>query len=131
MALRTPLAGARGLGAAKSGFSHWWSSRVTSIALIPLTLWFVFALAALRSMDYATFVDWVRSPLVTVLLILNLAVTIYHMMLGLRVIIEDYVRPEWLKISGIVLMNFICVLVLVIGLVALLKISLGASSLWV
>jgi succinate dehydrogenase / fumarate reductase, membrane anchor subunit len=73
----------------------------------------------------------VRSPLVTVLLILNLAVTIYHMMLGLRVIIEDYVRPEWLKISGIVVMNFICVLVLVIGLVALLKISLGASSLWV
>jgi succinate dehydrogenase / fumarate reductase, membrane anchor subunit len=65
------------------------------------------------------------------LLILNLAVTIYHMMLGLRVIIEDYVRPEWLKISGIVVMNFICVLVLVIGLVALLKISLGASSLWV
>ncbi|HKF94094.1 MAG TPA: succinate dehydrogenase, hydrophobic membrane anchor protein, partial [Gammaproteobacteria bacterium] len=68
---------------------------------------------------------------VTVLLILSLAVTTYHMMLGLRVIIEDYVRPEWLKITGIVVMNFICVLVLVIGLVALLKISLGTSSLWV
>ncbi len=128
MALRTPLAGARGLGSAKSGFSHWWMSRVTSIALVPLSLWFVFAVAALGGMDYAAFVAWVRSPLVTALLILSLAVTIYHMMLGLRVIIEDYVRPEALKVTGIIVMNFISILIGALGIIAVLKISLGAGS---
>jgi succinate dehydrogenase / fumarate reductase, membrane anchor subunit len=128
MSLRTPLSAARGLGAAKSGFSHWWMSRVTSVALVPLTLWFVFAIASLSTMDHATFVAWVRSPTVTVLLILSLAVTVYHMMLGLRVIIEDYVHVEWLKVSGIIVMNFLSVLIGTIGIVAVLKIALGAGS---
>jgi succinate dehydrogenase / fumarate reductase, membrane anchor subunit len=127
MALRTPLAGARGLGSAKSGFSHWWMSRVTSIALVPLTLWFTFSLAGLGAMGYVEFVSWVRSPVVTVLLLLALVVTVYHMMLGLRVIIEDYVRPEWLKVTGIVTMNFGCVLLGVAGLVAVLKIFVSAQ----
>jgi succinate dehydrogenase / fumarate reductase membrane anchor subunit len=128
MALRTPLGQAQGLGAAKAGFSHWWLQRITSIALVPLMLWFVFSVAALGPMDYAAFIAWVRSPLVTVLLLLLLPVTFYHMMLGLRVIIEDYVRPEWLKVTGIVLMNFVSVLLLVLGIVAVLKISLGVGG---
>lgn len=128
MSLRTPLAAARGLGAAKSGFSHWWQSRITSIALVPLTLWFVFAIAGLGSMDHAAFVAWVRSPLVTALLILSLAVTVYHMMLGLRVIVEDYVQVEWIKVTGILVINFVSILIGVVGLVSVLKISLGAGS---
>ena len=125
MALRTPLSAARGLGSAKSGFSHWWMARVTSVALIPLILWFVFTVASLGNMDHAAFVAWVQSPIVTVLLIVTLAVTIYHTMLGLRVIIEDYVHVEWLKVAGIMVMNFICVLLLAVGLIATLKIVTG------
>lgn len=126
MTLRTPLSTARGLGSAKSGFDHWWMSRVTAIALIPLILWFAFAIASFNSMDYAAFVAWVRSPIVAVLLSVTLAVTIYHMMLGLRVIIEDYVHVEWLKIIGIMTMNFASVLLLAVGLLAVLKIFVSA-----
>ncbi len=125
--LRTPLAGARGLGAAKAGFNHWWLSRVTSIALVPLILWVVFAIASLNSMDYATFVAWVRSPVVAVLLVITLVVTTYHMMLGLRVIIEDYVHPEGLKVTSIIVMNFLSVLLLAVGLVALLRIFVSVG----
>jgi succinate dehydrogenase / fumarate reductase membrane anchor subunit len=128
MSLRTPLAGAKGLGTAKAGFHHWWLSRLTAIALVPLTLWFVFALASLSSMEYVDFVAWVRSPLVTALLLVTLAVTVYHMMLGLRVILEDYVHVEWLKVSSIIVMNFASILVAALGLVAILKISLGAGA---
>jgi succinate dehydrogenase / fumarate reductase membrane anchor subunit len=125
--LRTPLAGARGLGAAKAGFNHWWLARVTSLALVPLILWIVFAIASLGNMNYATFVAWVRSPVVTALLIITLVVTVYHMMLGLRVIIEDYVHPEGLKVASIIVMNFLSVLLLTIGLVALLKIFVSVG----
>jgi succinate dehydrogenase / fumarate reductase membrane anchor subunit len=128
MSLRTPLAAAKGLGAAKAGFHHWWVSRLTSIALVPLTLWFIFALASLGSMDYEAFLTWVRAPFVTVLLLVTLAVAVYHMMLGLRVILEDYVQVEWLKVSSIVVMNFLSILVGAVGLVAILKISLGGGS---
>ncbi|MGH8501409.1 MAG: succinate dehydrogenase, hydrophobic membrane anchor protein [Gammaproteobacteria bacterium] len=128
MALRTPLGAARGLGAAKAGFSHWWLQRVTSVALIPLLLWFAFSIATFGDMHHAAFVAWVRSPLVTVLLILLLVTLFYHLQLGLRVIIEDYVHVEWMKLGGILAMNFICVFLAVLGVVAVLKIALGAGS---
>lgn len=126
MALRTPLSAARGLGAAKAGFSHWWLQRVTSVALIPLLLWFAFSVASFGDMHYVAFVEWVRSPIVTVLLVLLLLTLFYHLQLGLRVIIEDYVHVEWMKLGGILAMNFGCIFLAALGVVAVLKISLGA-----
>ena len=128
MALRTPLSAALGLGAAKAGFSHWWLQRVTSVALIPLLLWFAFSVATFGDMHYAAFVGWVGSPIPTVLLILLLVTLFYHLQLGLRVIIEDYVHVEWMKLAGILTINFICVFLSVLGVVAVLKIALGAGS---
>ncbi len=128
MTLRTPLSTARGLGAAKSGFSHWWLQRVTSVALIPLMLWFAFSVASFGDMHYAAFVEWVQSPIVTVLLILLLVTLFYHLQLGLRVIIEDYVHVEWVKLAGILTMNFFCVFLSVLGVGAVLKIALGAGA---
>jgi len=128
MALRTPLRAALGLGAAKAGFSHWWLQRVTSVALIPLMLWFAFSVASFGDMRYVAFVGWVQAPLVTVLLMLMLVTLFYHLQLGLRVIIEDYVHVEWMKLVGILTMNFICVFLSVLGVVAVLKIALGAGA---
>ncbi|MBA2491232.1 MAG: succinate dehydrogenase, hydrophobic membrane anchor protein [Gammaproteobacteria bacterium] len=127
MAVRTPVTAARGLGAAKAGFSHWWLQRVTSVALVPLLLWFAFSVASFGDMHYAAFVAWVGSPIPTVLLILLLATLFYHLQLGLRVIIEDYVHVEWMKLAGILLTNFACIFLTVLGVVAVLKIALGAG----
>ena len=125
MSLRTPLSRARGLGSAKEGASHWWMQRLTAIALVPLALWFAFVVASLGGADYETVVAWLRSPAVTVLLVILIAVTFYHLQLGVQVILEDYVQSGWLKITGIVLVNFGCILLAVIGIVALLTIALG------
>ena len=54
MSLRTPLGRVLGHGSAKEGVSHWWLQRVSSVALVPLTLWFIFALLGLPSFDYLT-----------------------------------------------------------------------------
>ncbi len=123
MSLRTPLSEAKGLGSAKEGASHWWLQRLTAIALIPLAIWLAFAVAKLGSADYETVVAWLSSPYVAVALIIFVVATFYHTQLGLQVIVEDYVHG-WLKIVTLVIINFLCIVLAVIGIVALLKIFL-------
>src|SRR3546814_3304040 len=60
--MRTPMARVRGLGSAKAGVHHWWAQRLTAIALVPLTLWFVVSVAGMPGMDHATAVAWIGSP---------------------------------------------------------------------
>jgi len=127
MNLRTPLSQVKGLGSAKDGVSHWWMQRLTSIALVPLVLWLGFALASLPGADYATFTEWVRSPMVAVLLILTIVVAFHHGQMGLQVIIEDYVSHEPARVAAIILVKLFAVLFSVIGVYSVLKIALGAG----
>jgi succinate dehydrogenase / fumarate reductase membrane anchor subunit len=101
MNFRTPISKARGLGSAKQGFHHWWIQRVTAIALIPLTFWFGVAIVRVPGADYRTIVDWISSPWNTVLLISTIIAVFYHAILGIQVIVEDYVHAEWMKIAAI------------------------------
>ena len=125
--LRTPLSKAMGLGAAGEGAAHWWMQRLTAVALVPLTLWFAFSVAMIDELDHTNFVAWVESPLVSILLILLIVTGFYHMQLGLKVIVEDYMHVKWMKLTGIILVNFVCILLMVAGIMSVLKIVLGAS----
>jgi len=97
--------------------------RLTAVTLVPLAIWFAFAVAMLGSASYETMVAWLQSPVVAVLIILFIAATFYHTQLGLQVIVEDYVEG-WLKIVSLVLINFLCIILAVAGFIALLKIFL-------
>lgn len=123
MSLRTPLSEAKGLGSAKEGAAHWWLQRLTAIALIPLAIWLAFAVSMLGDASYGTVRAWLETPYVAVLLILFVVATFYHSQLGLQVIVEDYVHG-WLKVVTLIFINFLCVALAVIGIVALLKILL-------
>ncbi len=123
MSLRSPLSEAKGLGSAKEGAGHWWMQRLTAVALVPLAIWLVFAVAILGSASYETVIAWLQTPYVAVLLIIFIAATFYHTQLGLQIIIEDYVGG-WLKIFTLVLMNFVCIVFAISGIVAVLKIYL-------
>ena len=90
--LRSPLGRALGTGAAHSGTAHWWSQRVTAVALIPLTLWFVFSLLLLPDLSYATVRAWLATPFSGFLAILLVAALAYHAELGTTVVVEDYVH---------------------------------------
>lgn len=125
MGLRTPLATARGLGSAKEGVEHWWKERITSLALLPLMLWFAFSVAVMGTADYYTLVDWITHPVNTVLMILCLGVGFWHAVLGLQVIIEDYVATEWKKYTLLIFIQFAGVLLALAGIFAVLHIALG------
>lgn len=125
MNLRSPLGRVRGLGSAKSGTEHWWAQRLTALALIPLSLWFVASLAAMAGADYATVRAWVDSPLVAALLILLICATFYHAYLGVQVVIEDYVHAEALKVAALVLVAGLSILLAVIAVLSVLVLLFG------
>jgi succinate dehydrogenase / fumarate reductase membrane anchor subunit len=122
---RTPLSKVKGLGSAKDGTTHFWRQRLTSLLLIPLVLWVGFSLAALP-VDHATLVGWIQQPWVSVALVLLVIVTFYHAQLGLQVVIEDYVSAHSRRTMALLLTNLSCLLLGTIGVISVLKISLGA-----
>lgn len=117
---RTPLAEARGLGSAKEGAAHWWAQRVTAVALVPLTIWFVGSLLALTGGDHSTFVVWLRSPFNTVLMAVFVIAVFFHMALGLRVVVEDYVHDGRIKIPAIVIIQIGCLTLIITGIIAII-----------
>ena len=128
MSLRSPLSRARGLGSAKTGVHHWVWQRLTALALIPLTLWFVYSLTGLTGAPYEVVTEWISTPAVAVALVVYLAALFHHSQLGVQVVIEDYVHAEWLKITSLVLMKFAHVVFAAAAIFAVLKIALGGAA---
>jgi succinate dehydrogenase / fumarate reductase membrane anchor subunit len=119
---RSPLARAIGLGSAKSGVEHWWAERVSAVALVPLTLWFVAALIAHSRSDFAGFLAWLRNPGVTIVMVLLLIALFHHTALGLQVIVEDYVHSD-LKFAAVVAVRLCCFALAIAGVIAVLKVA--------
>lgn len=122
MSLRSPLGRVRGLGTAKEGVGHWWSQRLTALALIPLTLWFAGSVAVMTGAGYETVGAWIASPIVAGLLILLIAATFYHAYLGLQVVIEDYIHHEGWKIAFLLFVQAACIVLGLIGVLSVLMI---------
>lgn len=95
---RTPLARARGLGAAKSGVGHYIAQRVSAVALLILVPIFTWSLAKHGFGDYESARAWIGSPLGAIVTLLTLTAAFYHMRLGLQVVIEDYIHKAGTKI---------------------------------
>jgi succinate dehydrogenase / fumarate reductase, membrane anchor subunit len=123
--LQTPLARVRGLGASRSGTGHFWQLRLTSVASIPLTIAFVIIVVSLLGRNHAAVVQILGSPLVAIIMLLFIATNVYHMWLGMQVIIEDYVHHELAKLTLLMANTFFCVVVGAASLYALLKLSFG------
>jgi succinate dehydrogenase / fumarate reductase, membrane anchor subunit len=124
--LRNPLKRARGLGSAQSGVGHWWTQRVTAVGLIILGLWLVVLVLGLVHADYATARAAVAKPWNAVLLIAFLITAFWHAVLGLQVVIEDYVHTRWKEVALLVAIKFLAVLSVLAGSLAVLRIALGA-----
>ena len=121
---RSPLARAIGLGSAKKGARHWFAERLTAIALVPLSLWFVASIIAYAGADFAVFIGWLRTPLATSFMILLLIALFHHSALGLQVVIEDYVHSD-AKFAAVIAVRLGCYGFAVAGIVATLRIAFG------
>ena len=127
MSLRSPLGRVLGLGAAKEGVHHWWVQRLTAVALVPLSIWFVVSLLALPSLDHATVIAWMSQSWTALLLIVFVLVVTRHSQLGVRVVVEDYVHGAGAKTLTLVVVGFAHVLIGAAGVFAVLKVAFGAA----
>ncbi len=124
-ALRTPLKNARGLGSAQSGVRHWWLQRITAVALLPLSFWFLWLLTGLAHSDYIAARAAIGQPVHAVLLVALVVSLFWHGALGLQVIIEDYVHTRWQEVALQVAVRFGAFLAASACLFAIARIALG------
>lgn len=125
MSLKSPLGRVLGLGSAKDGTATWWTARLTSMALVPLSLWVLVALCRVPLLDYDTAVALIRLPANAVAFALFVLVAGYHSMHGLHEVIEDYVHVPGAKVAALVGIDFVHVVAVAAGLYAVLKVSFG------
>lgn len=123
--LRTPLKIARRMGSSKAGVHHWWLQRVTAIALIPLSIWFLFLMGDLVHAGYAGVLTAIAQPVHAIFLIVLGVCLFWHGALGLQVIIEDYVHTRWLELTLQIAVRFGAVLGALACVLAVLAIWLG------
>lgn len=123
MSYRTPLSKVEGLGSAHSGVEHFWRQRVTAAALIPLSAWFVNAMLGFVGADRDAVFAYLHEPLHAVLMILFLFATLIHMVLGIQVVIEDYVPNESQRIAFLLLNKSFAWIIGAVCLFAMFKIA--------
>ena len=126
MRLESPLGRALGHGSARTGANHWIAQRLTAAGLVPLGLWFAFSLASLPHGNFVAVAAWIAEPLHAILLILLVLTLVYHSMLGLQVIVEDYVHGA-LGTLALIAVRFAHVILAVAGIYSIVVTSLGAG----
>ena len=125
MSLRTPLGHVRGLGSARSGTRHFWHQRLTSVAGVPLSIFFVVLVISLIGRNHAAAVQILGSPPIAILMLLFILTITYHMQIGMQVIIEDYAHGEASKLVLLIANTFFSIAIGLASAFAILKISFG------
>lgn len=125
MTMRSDLGRVRHLGSAKEGSHHWWGQRLTAIALVPLSIWFVFAILSLLGADYGAYKEWISSPENTLMMVLLIGALFHHLQLGLQVVVEDYVHGESGKVTLLILNKLVAYLLAATCILSVLKVAFG------
>lgn len=105
MSLETPLHKVEGLGSAHSGVTHFWRQRVTAAALIPLSIWFGVSVLGLVGAHEAATLTFLSQPLNAILMGAFVLIMLYHMALGMQVVIDDYLHANWQKLSSMLVLR--------------------------
>ncbi len=121
--MQTPLHKVKGMGSSHSGTGHFWHERVSSVALIPLTLWFGYAVLGLVNASEVTAISFLAHPVNAILMAAFVIITLYHIKLGMQVIIDDYVHAAGAKIALLLLVRFAVIATGAACLFALLRIA--------
>jgi succinate dehydrogenase / fumarate reductase membrane anchor subunit len=122
--MRSQLGRVRGLGAAGTGVGHWWAQRVTAIALLPLSLYFVASVLMLSGASRAGMAAYMGEPWNAVLFLLLIGTLFYHLSLGLQVVVEDYVHKESSKLATLLVLKGLIIFCALASAVSVLKLAL-------
>jgi succinate dehydrogenase / fumarate reductase membrane anchor subunit len=124
--MRSQLGRARGAGSARSGADHWLAERISAAALIPLTIWFVFALISLLGADQPQVAAWAAHPLNAALLLALIAATFHHAQMGLQVVLEDYSHNHGFRTAAVLAIKAAAWLLAILAALSVAKLYLTA-----
>jgi len=122
--LRSQLKRARGLGPAHAGSGAWRAERLTAIALVPLTLWFIVSIIRLEGTTRAGMITWLHAPVSLVLILCLVVATFWHTEQGLRVVIDDYIHNDAVRIAMLLLSRGVCIVAALLCVIAALRLGL-------
>ena len=123
--MRTPLGRVRSLGSARAGTTDFFQQRLTAIAMILLIVPAIVIVFMLLGRNHAAATQILGSPVVAIVLIMFTIASVWHMKIGMQVVIEDYVIDEKLKLVAIIGNNFFSMVVALAAIYAILKLSFG------
>jgi succinate dehydrogenase / fumarate reductase, membrane anchor subunit len=123
---RSDIGRVRGLGSAKDGTHHWWVMKVTSLALIPLTFWFVYSVLHLIGGDVAAVQVWLKQPLQAIILLLFIGFSLHHSANGLQVVMEDYIHTPWAKTTLLILNKLSHIVLAAVAAFSIITLALKA-----
>ena len=123
MAYLTDRKRASGLGSAKTGTEHFWSMKVSSVALLILVPLFVFTFGRILGSDYEAVTAYFARPFPAIVAILTIVVSFVHFKNGVQVLIEDYVHGTAEKIA-IIAMTCVSYGAIAVGVFAIARLAL-------
>jgi succinate dehydrogenase / fumarate reductase membrane anchor subunit len=123
--MRTPLGRVRNLGSSHSGTQDFWRQRLTGVAMVLLMAPAVVIVMMLLGRNQAGTAQILGSPVVAIFMLLFIVASVWHMKIGMQVVIEDYVHGEKTKIVAVMANNFFCAAVALASIYAILKLSSG------
>jgi succinate dehydrogenase / fumarate reductase membrane anchor subunit len=128
MSLKSPLRRVTYLGSAKDGSGHWYAQRVSAVALVLLGLWLLTSLATMGGASHERVVAWLSSPVAAAFAVLLVLTAAWHALLGLQVVIEDYVGDKGSRMATLLVVKFVLAVAAVIGVLAVLRIAFGVAG---
>ncbi len=123
--MRTPLGRVRNLGSSHSGTKDFWRQRLTAVAMIVLVVPMIVVVMILLGRNQAGAAQILGSPLIAIIMLLFITASIWHMKIGMQVVIEDYIHDEKLKLVSIMANNFFSITVALAAAYAIFKLSSG------
>ena len=123
MNFRTSRARVSGLGSAGLGTQHWWAQRVSSVALVPLAVLFLVPFAGALGGEHAEVLALYRHPFHAIVAVLFLGCAFYHLLLGIQVVVEDYVHDKAWRTALLLGNSMFCWTFGLAGIFAVLKIA--------
>ena len=125
MTMRTPLNKVRHLGPAGTGTGHFWLQRLTAITNIPLTIFVIWLFLSFSGASHAQVTATIKHPAIAFGLIAVVISFVWHMRLGMQVVIEDYTSGST-RLALIIANTLFCALIALMSIFAVVKISFGA-----
>ncbi|MGF1659546.1 MAG: succinate dehydrogenase, hydrophobic membrane anchor protein [Rubrimonas sp.] len=125
MDFQTPTRRVLGLGAAKEGVGHWWSQRMTAVALAPLAVLSILPLGRAIGSDVETVRAIYADPFTALTLLLFVVVAFRHLHLGLQVVIEDYVHHKAARVAALFASTAFCAVFGLAGAFGVAKLAFG------